>query len=43
MCFDELADQSKACDGSAACAFLAFVPVVDGAPQTLARADEVIE
>jgi hypothetical protein len=25
MCFDELAHQSKACDGSAACAFLAFV------------------
>jgi len=41
MCFDELADQSKTCDGSAACTFLAFVSVIDRcAPQLIARADE---
>jgi len=29
MCSDELAYQSKACDGTATCAFLAFVLVID--------------
>jgi hypothetical protein len=41
MCFGELAHQSKACDGSAACAFFAFVLVIDGRAAMLARVDEV--
>jgi len=43
MRFDELAHQSKACDGSAACAVCAHVLVIDGFAAMLARADEVIE
>ena len=44
MCFDELADQGKAYDGSAACTFLAFVSVIDGVRhKLLLESMEVIE